>query len=448
MFGIVYNYREKYFPELCRTPLTVTTTLLLLGMATVHRVKAPSGKLTPRYYAFYRVPTASGGIKQVKKSTGYTTKKEAQTAANRLEREALAEAGAGDEHAEAILSKVREAGELALKGRLNPAHARRLIGEIMEASGQGTLQERSCKEWMAEWLKEKTATTKPATVAFYKSTTKDFLGYLGDRAENHLETVSSADIRSYRDSVVANGRTGKTANHKLKCLRSIFGDAVKASALLQNPASAVKQVNEDDSTSRVPFTLEEVAKLIEVAPDAEWRGMILLGAFTGIRLGDCASLKSGNLDLERNLVRLMPQKSDRKKKVIEIPLHPEVVAFFKDYSPSPFPGAALFPGLVKVSVGGRVGLSARFKKIMNAAEIARQVSRRTKDGAARETAARSFHSFRHTFTSLLANADVSEEIRSKMTGHTESTTHQIYTHHDFELLRAGVERIPGFEKAE
>lgn len=79
----------------------------------------------------------------MKKSTGHSTKKEAQTVANQLEKDALAEAGASDKHAEAILSKVREAGELALKGRLNPAHARRLIAKNMEVAGQGSLQERA-----------------------------------------------------------------------------------------------------------------------------------------------------------------------------------------------------------------------------------------------------------------------------------------------------------------
>lgn len=114
-------------------------------MATVHKVKMPDGRQSEKYYAFFRVPTSGGGTKQKKKATGHTTKKEAQAAANRLEREALAEAGAGDKNGEAILSKVREAGELALKGRLNPTHARRLIGEIMELSGQGVLMERSCR---------------------------------------------------------------------------------------------------------------------------------------------------------------------------------------------------------------------------------------------------------------------------------------------------------------
>lgn len=413
-------------------------------MATVHKIKMPNGKMSLKYYALYRIPTANGDTKQVKKATGHTNKKEAQAVATQLEKEALKEAGANDAQAEAILSRVREAGELALKGRLNPAHARRLIGEIMEVSGQGVLQERSCREWMMEWLKDKEATTKPATVAFYKSTVKDFLAFLGDRSETHLETVTTGDIRAYRDSVVANGRTGKTANHKLKCLRSIFGDAVKASAILQNPALAVKQVNEDDSTPRIPFTLDEIKCLVEKAPSTDWKGMVLLGAFAGLRLTDCAKLKAGNIDLERELINIMPRKSDRKKKVIEVPLHSVLISYFKENPPPAFAGNAVFPKLTKVTPGGRNGLSARFRALMDDAGVSREVTRTTEDGAARETAARSFHSLRHSFTSMLANGGVSEEIRTKMTGHTESTTHQLYTHLELETLRAGVDKMPKF----
>ena len=412
-------------------------------MATVHKKKMPSGKLSEKYYASYRVPTAGGGTRQVKKATGHSTKKEAQAAANRLEQEALAEAGAGDKNGEAILSRVRKAGELALKGRLNPAHARRLIGEIMELSGQGKLQEHSCREWFDEWLKEKNLTVKPTTVAFYKTTTKDFLNFIGDRADKHLETITSNDIRDFRDSVVENGRTGKTANHKLKCLRSIFKDGVNASVILQNPASSVKQVKEDDSTEREPFTRQEITNLVSSAPNSDWEGMILFGAFTGIRIGDCADLKSGNIDLERRIVRLIPKKTERKKQIIEIPLHPELIDFLSANPPSPFPKTPLFPSLEKVTPGGRQGLSARFKAIMETAKVSRNVTRRVEDGAARETSARSFHSLRHTFTSMLANAQVSEEIRQKMTGHTESSSHQIYTHLELETLREGLERIPG-----
>jgi integrase len=416
-------------------------------MATLYRKKSPTaGKDLPNWYCFFRVPSSDGTTKQIHRSTGRKTKKEALEVANAFERETQKEAGADDSTATAILAKISEAGELALKGRLNPAHARRIIGEIMEVSGELNLVNRTCREWFAEWLAEKKVSTKPATVAFYKSTTKDFLAFLGERADKHIEAITSQDIRAFRDSVVKKGRTAKTANHKLKCLRSVFGDAVKVSALLHNPAAPVKQLDEKDSTPRLPFTAKEVSGLVKAAPSADWKGLILLGAFAGMRLGDASTLKAGNVDLARSVLQFTPQKTDRKRKVVEMPLHPELQAFFNEIKLSPFPGTPIFPTLEKVTPAGRNGLSAKFRAIMEEAKVDRHLTRRTADGAARDTASRSFHSLRHTFTSMLANADVPEEVRMRMTGHTETTTHQIYTSLEIETLRSGLEKIPNLAK--
>tara|TARA_B110000881_G_scaffold124402_1_gene109269 strand:+ start:65 stop:319 length:255 start_codon:yes stop_codon:yes gene_type:complete len=79
---------------------------------------------------------------------------------------------------------------------------------------------------------------------------------------------------------------------------------------------------------------------------------------------------------------------------------------------------------------------------MKAAKVDRGIARAKGKDVARTTAARSFHSLRHTFTSWLAKADVPEEVRMKMTGHTESRTHQKYTHQEISTLRAGVDKIP------
>lgn len=240
------------------------------------------------------------------------------------------------------------------------------------------------------------------------------------------------------------GRAAKTCNQNLKALRSLFGDAVKIAALVHNPAAAIKILAETDSTPRQPFTLEEVARLIQFAPSTDWKGSILIGAFTGLRLVDACNLLSENLDLERGVINLTPRKTERKGTTVEIPLHPELLDFFAENPPPPFPATPLFPSLAIAKSGGRYGLSYQFRLIMEEAAVSRNVIRRSIDGAARDTAARSYHSLRHTFTSWLAKANVPEEVRQKMTGHTDSRTHQKYTHHELSSLREGVERIPSF----
>ena len=415
-------------------------------MATLFKKKNRDGKQLPNWYCTFQIPTKEGDSQQVHRSTGTPSKKDALDKARDLERDARKEASADDETAKAILSKLTEASELAMKGRLNPAHARRLLGEIMEASGEAGLVSYTLRKWIEEWLAEKTATTKPATTAFYRSSTNDFISFLGKRADNHIETITTKDVRDFRDSVIVRGRTIRTANQKLKCLRSVFGDAVKASALLHNPTSPIKTLDETDTIPRLPFAVEDVSALLDAAPCKEWRGMILLGAFTGMRMGDAANLKGGNLDLERQVINFTPRKSSRKGTVVEVPIHEEIVNHFKDNPPPPFAGASLFTSLAGKDTGGRMGLSNLFTKIMLTAGLDPITTETSEDGTERKLAKRSFHSLRHTFTSWLAKADVPEEVRMKMTGHTESKTHQKYTHQELSTLRAGVDKIPSIQK--
>jgi integrase len=87
------------------------------------------------------------------------------------------------------------------------------------------------------------------------------------------------------------------------------------------------------------------------------QGMILVGFYAGARLGDCARLIWGNVNLTRKTLSFMPAKTDRKRKRLQVPLHPRLVTGLqgrtigKDDEP-------LFPVLFKTSVSGNAGLSS------------------------------------------------------------------------------------------
>jgi len=55
---------------------------------------------------------------------------------------------------------------------------------------------------------------------------------------------------------------------------------------------------------------------------------------------------------------------------------------------------------------------------------------------------RSFHALGHSFTSALANQNVSSELRMKLTAHKTAGEPQKYTHHEMDHLRAAVKKIP------
>jgi len=57
---------------------------------------------------------------------------------------------------------------------------------------------------------------------------------------------------------------------------------------------------------------------------------------------------------------------------------------------------------------------------------------------------RSFHSLRHSFNSVLANAGVPKEIRMKLTGHASPMMNQNYTHLNPDTLNGVMDLFPLF----
>jgi integrase len=114
------------------------------------------------------------------------------------------------------------------------------------------------------------------------------------------------------------------------------------------------------------------------------------------------------------------------------------------------PDAPVFEKLSTVAVGTRVGLSTTFVKIMEDAGVSRGKSSRVlaegqERGAGKTTFERGFHSLRHTFTSWLRNAGVSEEDRMALTGHSTRESHAIYSHEDDSTLRDAIAKLPSLK---
>lgn len=414
----------------------------MIGISLYRRVSRKSGSSLPGYYCSFRIPTGGGKMKQIHRQTGKTLKREAEEAAAALRSAMLNEAGAGEERSARIHTLLREAGDLAIKGNLSGDAAREFLSKMVEAGSGEKLQDHSIGEWLDIWLAEKKTTSKPATYSRYQNAAKRFKMYLGGRVANRLETIAMKDIQGFRDQLHGEGRSAKTSNGYLKDIRGCLKLAVKEGLLTRSPASSVGVLSEDDSITREPFAPEEVQKLLAASISEDWRGVIILGAYAGLRLGDAATLKAGNVDFGERCIRYMPQKTSRKKKIVLVPMHECVEAFFLNHPLSDDPSAALFPELAKMCSGGRNGLSLTFGRLMESAGITRTAAKDRGDGAGRTQYSRSFHSLRHSFNSWMANADVSQEVRMQLTGHSTKEVNDIYTHTGLQALRAAIAAIP------
>ena len=53
----------------------------------------------------------------------------------------------------------------------------------------------------------------------------------------------------------------------------------------------------------------------------------------------------------------------------------------------------------------------------------------------------------HSFTSGFANASVPPELRMKLTGRSSEAVHRGYTHHELDVLKSAVSKLPGLNCA-
>ncbi len=414
-------------------------------MATI--TKRPQSKF---YYALWRIPlTYTDGKRawrQFMRCTKHEDKAGAKRAAAQMEEASLRQAGAGEDGSRKILVILTAAAEKAAQKRLTIDLGRDYLRQILALSSGEQLKVWSTRQWLTEWLAHKLASAKPATQLRYKHSVTMFLEHLGETADLPIEHLTVAHIRDFRDKLHSEGRAAKTCNGYQKDVAMALTAAVREGYLPRSPAANVDALPEEDSLQREPFALADVVKLIKAAPSDEWRGMILLGAYGGFRIGDAAALKAGAVNLKERVIRFVPKKPTRRgrpEKELVLPMHKELLKFFKACALPKDGEQPCFPTLARTSVAGNDGLSLRFVGIMEAAKVSRGTTKLHEEGTAGRTAhSRSFHSLRHTFNSEMLNGGVTQEMRIKVTGHATESANAIYSHAQLKTLRASVDAVP------
>jgi integrase len=370
------------------------------------------------------------------RSTGKSAKPEAAAAAGEMERRARRVNPDDDERRQGILRILEEAGAMALKGTLNEASAHSLLNRITEAATGESLRQATVEQWFRGWLKEKSGSRTKGTAVRYEGIIDAFLKSLSAaKRAMPLAALAFADIQKFRDQLLAGGRTAVTANIAIKVLRSPLNVARRQGLISSNPAEAVEMVA-GESVEKGVFSPEDIAALLKVT-DGEWRGLILAGFYTGARVSDLSNLKWASVDFERTTLAFGQRKT---KRFIEIPLHPELESWLRAYHTKQ-KGEFVFASLAGKVVGGRNGLSGRFRALIQKAGIEVTITEKTgKKG--RNRSSLSFHSLRHSFNSAMANAGVSQELRQRLTGHASKAVNDRYTHTELETLRKAVGTVP------
>jgi integrase len=403
-------------------------------MASIHHKEG-----SKNWYCCYSLPNG----KRVYCTTETTNRAEAMRRACEIEAKALAMNAETSAPQRTVLAQVQEAAALAKRGDLSLDRAREIVGRMVETSTGKKMRFYTAKEWGAEWLAGKNGSTAMSTLSQYSRFIRGFLTFIGPLADAPIEQLDESNFRGYRDELRKRKRTARTCNQALKILRGWMRSAVNHGHLARNSSASVPMLIESDSIERAPFAPKELARLLKTA-DSSWRGVVMLGIYGGMRLRDATNLRWSSVDMRGRVIRFLPMKTARKKKEVVVPIHPALLVYLKTLPLPIHSSNFLFPDLAGKPSGGKTGLSIPFNSILIEAKIERDKVRVDANGKRVIVGRRTFHSLRHTFTSMLAKGGVSEGLRMELAGHKTPDMARHYTHHELETLRAAVGTLPNF----
>ncbi len=331
-----------------------------------------------------------------------------------------------------------------------------IFSDVFRITAGRELGGASLSKFVESWLARLRTELAPQSLDKYEQISRDLLAFIGPAARRDVTSFSARDdilVIGFRDHLAAR-LAPSTVNTSMKIVRQLF----KAAAIafkIESPAQHVSGVNKrhhaaaSAATSRRPFTLQEIGRALKVARGSEWEGIILAGFYTaGQRLSDIATLRWENIDLLERELAFTSRKTGRR---IVLPLAEPFSAYLESLPAGDDPKAFVFPNaaghIARAKSEQSATLSNQFYDILaRAGLVRRRTHEKAKDGSGRSsrrvTSEISFHSFRHTATSLLKNAGIPRSIVMDVVGHESSAISQIYTHADEGEKQRAIDALP------
>ena len=140
------------------------------------------------------------------------------------------------------------------------------------------------------------------------------------------------------------------------------------------------------------------------------------------------------------IIQLIPRKTKHHShgRPITIPLHPALREILSEI-PEADRGVFVIPEIANDYTGARWKISQGIAQIFDSANITTSIQL---EGRSRKTPEATFHSLRHTFVSLAANAGVPLHIVQSIVGHESTAMTRHYYHENVDSLRMAVNAIP------
>lgn len=295
------------------------------------------------------------------------------------------------------------------------------------------------RDYAATWLQQRDL--KPRTRMQYRMLLDRCI--LPDLGDVPLDRVTPTTVRTWHGNLDDGKRSLRAQAYSL--LRTIYNTAVADELVLANPCRIRGAGAAPKRGDYRPATLPELEVIAAHVPD-RYRAMILLAAWCGLRFGELAELRRGDVDVAEGLLRIQrgvtrvdgvcvvgDPKTAAGKRTVAIPPHlvPAVESHLGKHTGAE-PGALLFPAARDAAgIDQHMQPSTLYKVFYPARLAAGRPDLR-------------FHDLRHTGATLAAATGATlAELMARL-GHSTPAAAMRYQHAAADRDRAIAEALSGF----
>jgi integrase len=263
----------------------------------------------------------------------------------------------------------------------------------------------------------------PKTVEVYRFVFKSLLEFLGDADLSSITSLTIEQHKAQRLQKVSR----QSVNIELRALKAAFNRGVDWGVLNTNPFGKVKQI---PTTVERPeyLKVEELEYLLSTIRKVTWlKDVVVFAVNTGLRRGELCNLVWEHVDLKNRVITVQSDDRYRVKmgKFRIVPLNAKAYEVLKkrfhqrnsDYVFTSEHGQKINADF----------LSKRFKRYVRLSGLGEEIH---------------FHSLRHTFASLLAQASVPLYEIKELLGHSKISVTEQYSHLSPQTLRKAVQMFP------
>ena len=292
--------------------------------------------------------------------------------------------------------------------------ANKALADYLDTPYDLELANTTFKEVYEKWSKIKYPKVSHSAILGYQS------------AYNNVEKLHNMKIKDIKarhlQEAIDNCSKGQATKKKIKFLfGQMFAYAMQNDIITKDYSEFVDIGKASEESKREPFSNKEIELLWKHIDNIEFIDTILIMIYSGFRIGELLELETKNIDLI-NMTMTGGLKTEAGKNRL-VPIHPKILPLIeKRYNKDN-------QYLIINFKGKKMKYDNYYKEKF--IPIMEQLNMKHRP-----------HDCRHTFATLLSNANANATAIKKMIGHESyATTEKIYTHKDIEELRKNVELI-------